>query len=132
MKVKPGTKVTQTMPDGLRWPAVAISDEEATPTTIVSRTTGLPVDIIVTRADFVSLRESRDGDPYLALTNETVQYGYRPVTEPRFSTIVGLDATEDGEKMSLQALLDAHGLSYSAFQAGNFETRRASGSAADL
>ena len=132
MKVTIGSKVTQTLPSGLRWPAVAISEETSEVTTITSRTTGLPVDITVTRADFISLRETREGDAYLALTNETVQYGYRPVVEPRFNSVVGLDATEEGAKMSLQDLMDLHGVSYAAFQAGNFEARREAVSAADL
>ena len=132
MKVSIGSKGTITLPSGTRFPAVAISDEVATPTTIVNRD-GQPVDIIVTRADFISLRVPREGgDPYLALTNETVQYGFKPTLEPRFSTVEGLDATADGEKMTLQMLLDAHGVSYSAFQASNFEARQAAVSAADL
>ena len=69
---------------------------------------------------------------YLALTTEVVQYGYRPVAEPRFSTVVGLDATEDGEKMSLQSLIEAHGNSFSEWQRNNFEARRGATAAEDL
>lgn len=132
MKVQIGTKVTQPLPNGLRWPAVAISDEVAEKVTVINRSTQQPVDITVTRADFISLRETRDGEKYLALTTEVVQYGYRPVAEPRFSSIVGLDATEDGEKIGLQTLIETHGLSFSEWQAKNFEARKGATSAADL
>lgn len=132
MKVQIGTKVTQPLPNGLRWPAVAISDEVAEKVTVINRSTQQPVEITVTRADFISLRETRDGEKYLALTTEVVQYGYRPVAEPRFSTVVGLDATEEGEKIGLQALIEAHGLSFSEWQRNNFEARRGATAAEDL
>jgi hypothetical protein len=128
MNVKPGTKVTNTMPDGLAWPAVCMSEMTSTP-----GQTRDGVAVVITRADFVSLRETKDGEPYLAFTNETVSFGYKPVALPRFDAVVGLDATEDGEKLSLQALMDLHKVSYSAFQKENYETRRgAAVSAADL
>jgi hypothetical protein len=132
MHAKVGTKVTQPLPNGLRWPAIAISDESAEKVTVINRSTGLPVDITVTRADFISLRETREGEKYLALTTEVVQYGYRPVAEPRFSSVVGLDATEDGEVITLQSLIETHGLSFSEWQAKNFEARRGATAAADL
>lgn len=132
MKVKVGTKVTIPLPNGLRWPAVAISDESAEKVTVINRSTQQPVEIAVTRADFISLRETREGQKYLALTTEVVQYGYRPVAEPRFAPVVGLDATEDGEKITLQSLLEAHGASYSEWQAANFAARRGATDAADL
>jgi len=132
MKVTIGTKVTNPMPNGLRWPAVAISDETTEKVTVINRSTGLPVEINVTRADFLSQRTTREGETYPSLTTEVVQYGYRPIAEPRFSTIVGLDVTEDGEAINLQTLIEAHGVSFSAWQAKNFEARRGATSAADL
>lgn len=132
MRVKVGTKTTEPMPNGLRWPAIAISDEAPALVTVINKSTGLPVDITVTRADFISLRETREGEKYLALTTEVVQYGYRPIAEPRFSSVVGLDATEDGEVISLQTLMETHGVSFSEWQAKNFETRRGATAAADL
>lgn len=132
MKVQIGAKVTQPLPNGLRWPAVAISDEVAEKVTVINRSTQQPVEITVTRADFISLRETRDGEKYLALTTEVVQYGYRPVAEPRFSTVVGLDATEEGEKIGLQALIESHGQSFSEWQRNNFEARRGATAAEDL
>lgn len=132
MQVKVGSKTTEILPNGFRYPAVAISDETTRVVTIINRTTGLPVDINVTSAEFISLRENRDGEKYTALTTETIQFGYRPVMEPRFNSIVGLDATENGEKLGLQALVEAHGATHSAWLAKNFEARRGATAAADL
>lgn len=132
MKVTVGTKATIPLPNGLRWPAVAISDETPERVTVMNRSTGKPVEITVTRADFISLRETREGESYLSLTTEVVQYGYRPIAEPRFSSLTGLDATPEGEKVTLQALMETHGASYSKWQAANFETRRGATDAADL
>lgn len=123
MQVRIGDKVTENMPTGLRWPGVAISDQTSEKVTIINRRTGQPVEITVTRADFISLRESREGEKYLALSTEVIQYGYRPVMEPRFNAIVGLDATPDGEIITLQDLVENHGVSYSAWQAANFAAR---------
>jgi hypothetical protein len=132
MRVSVGTKVTQPLPNGLRWPAVAITDEVAETVTVINRSTGLPVDIKVTRADFISLRETREGAKYLALTTEVVQYGYRPVAEPRLSNVVGLDFEEDGTQIDGQTLIERHGATYSEWQAGQFEARRGATNAADL
>lgn len=132
MHAKIGTKVTQPLPNGLRWPAVAVSDEVSEPITVISRSTGLPVTIAVTRADFISLRETRDGVKYLAMTTEVVQYGYRPIAEPRFSNVIGLDVTEEGALIGLQELVEGHGESYSKWQAAQFEARRGATNAADL
>jgi len=132
MKVRIGTKVTTPMPNGLLWPAVAITEETSEQVTVVNRTTQEPVDITVTRADFLSLRETREGEKYLALTTEVVQYGYRAVAMPRFSNVEGLDVDENGALLGLQEVLDAHGVSYSKWQEGNFEARRGATAAADL
>ena len=124
------TKATITMANGLRWPAVQVSDVTAEPVTIVNRSTGKPVDITVTRANFVSLRETRpdpetgEASKYLVLSSEVVQYGFRPITEMRFSTVAGLDATADGEKIGLQELLDKAGEARATFLQGQFEARR--------
>jgi hypothetical protein len=132
MRVKVGTKTTEPMVTGLRWPAIAIEDETEHLVTVINRSTGQPVDITVTRADFISLRETREGEQYLALTNEVVQYGYRPVAMPRLTTIVGLDATEDGEVIPLQSLIEKHALSFSEWQAKNYEARKGVTAAADI
>lgn len=132
MRVQVGSKVTQPLPNGLRWPAIAITDETPEKVIVINKSTGLPVEITVSRADFISLRETREGEQYLAMTTEVVQYGYRPVAEPRFSTVVGLDATEDGEVITLQSLIEKHGASFSEWQAKNFEARRGVSNAADL
>jgi len=124
MQVTVGTKATTPMPDGRRHPAIAVSEPTSEKVVIINRQTGQPVEITVSRADFISLREARDGSKYLALTTEVVQYGYRPIAEPRFSAVVGLDASEDGEVLSLDALMEAHGASFSEWQAKNFEARR--------
>lgn len=132
MRVKVGSKTTEPMPNGLRWPAVAVSDEAPEKVTVINRSTGQPVDITVTRADFISLRETREGEKYLALTTEVVQYGYRPIAEPRHSNVIGLDVTEDGEVISVQKLMELHGASFSAWQASNFEARRGASNAESL
>ena len=94
----------------------------------------LRTDITVVRADTISLRTTRDGVPFLAYSNETVTFGFRNVMKPRLSTIVGLDATEDGEVIDLQTLLDLQGADESKHVAGLFEARQNPGttSAADL
>jgi hypothetical protein len=127
-----GTKVTTPMPNGLRWPAIAISDLKATPTTVVNKVTGQPVVIEVTRFKCISLRETKAGEKYLAISTEVNDYGYRPVAEPRFSTVVGLDATEDGEVITLAQIMEMHGKSYSEWASKNFEARRGATDAADL
>jgi len=125
-----GTKATTTMANGLRWPAVQVSDVTAEEVTVVKRSTGKPVDIIVTRANFVSLRKTKPDpetgveSPYLTVSSEVIQYGFRPITEMRFSTVVGLDATEEGEKIDLQTLLDKAGEARAEFLQGRFEARR--------
>lgn len=132
MKTKIGQKTTISLPNGLRWPFIVLTDETTTKTEVVNRQTNAKVVIDVTRVDGISFRQTREGADYLALTSEVVQYGYRPVMEPRFSTIVGLDATEDGEKMSLQTLVERHGAAYGAWQEENFAKRAAIVDAEDL
>lgn len=130
MQVKVGSKVTIGLPNGLRWPGVAISDETSERVTIVSRTTNLPVEITVSRFDVISLRESRAGDKYLALGSEVSHYGYRVVSEPRFNAIIGLDVEETGEPIGLQALIESHGAARSVWQAAQFEARQGATDAA--
>jgi hypothetical protein len=132
MAIKVGDKVTAPMPNGLRWPGVAITNAVPETVNVLNKRTNERVDITVTRYKVITLRETREGEKYLALSSEVEDWGYRPVAEPRFSTIVGLDATEDGEKMGLQALIEAHGISYSEFQRNNFEARRGATAAEDL
>jgi hypothetical protein len=132
VKTQIGMKTTISLPSGTRWPFIVISDETAEKKVIVNRTTNAPVEITITRVDGISLRTTREGVEYLALTSEVVQYGYRPVMEPRFSTVVGLDATPEGEKISLQMLVEAHGASYSKWQEANYAARNTVVAADDL
>jgi hypothetical protein len=132
VKTQQGMKTTISLPNGTRFPAVAVGIEERSTKEIVNRTTNAKVIIEITRVDVISLRETREGEKYLALTSEVVQYGYRPIMEPRFSTMVGIDATPEGEKITLQGLMEAHGTAYSAWQEANFAARNTVVDAADL
>ena len=125
-----GDKTTITMADGRRWPAIQTSETTFETVTVTNRATSLPVDITVSRANHVSLRRTKPDPetgvetPYLTVSSEVENYGFRPITELRFSTVVGLDATEDGEKISLQSLLDAAGEARATFLQGRFEARK--------
>ena len=131
MKIEIGTKATTPMPGGLMWPAVAVGDVTETTQTVVDRTTNQPVEIIVSRADFVSLRETKEGEKYLAFSNEVINFGYRAVALPRFDAVVGLDVAEDGTILTLADLLNLHAVSYGKFAAEQFAARKAT-AAADL
>ena len=73
------------------------------------------------------------GRPHTAVTSEVVMYGYRIVATPRFESVVGLDADEDGAIIPLAVSMAKHAESYSKWQAGNFEVARgAAVAAADL
>jgi len=123
VKAHVGMKATISLPDGRRHPGIVISDESATFVTKVNPTTNAQVTFPVTRVDIITLRETREGVQYLALTSEVVQYGYRPIMEPRFSTVIGLDASPEGERLDLQTLIEAHGVTYAAWQAANYAAR---------
>lgn len=129
MQAKIGSKVTITLPDGRMYPARVVDDPVASPFTLRDGT-----EITVVRADTISLRTTRAEEPFLAYSNETVTFGFRNVMKPRLSTIVGLDATEDGEVIDLQTLLDLQGADESKHVAGQYEARQNPGttSAADL
>lgn len=137
MKVSAGDKITVSLANGVPWPAVAITDEVATP-----RVTRSGVDIIVTTFDCISQRISLEeqakkdaGEPfetYLALTNEVAMYGFRVVARPRHSNIVGLDVTADGTLITDEELTETQGLSYSAFQKAQFDLRNGATDALDL
>jgi hypothetical protein len=116
-------KATITLITGLRWPGVVASDESTTLVEKVNPTTNVKVTFPVTRVDIMTLRETREGEKYLALTNEVVQYGYRPIMEEREGNIVGLDIDENKKRLTLQALRDLHGVSYSAWQAAGYAAR---------
>ena len=131
MKIAIGTKVTTPMPGGLMWPAVVVGDLTSTTQTVIDRTTNEPVEIEVTRFDAISLRETREGEKYLAFSNEVANFGYRVVALPRFDAVVGLDATEEGEVITLADLLNLHAVSYGKFAAEQFAARKAT-AAADL
>lgn len=128
-----GTKVTTPMPDGLLWPAVAVSELTVTKTIVINRNTGAPVEIDVSRFTALSIRTPKDGGPaYLALSTEVRDYGYRPVAMPRFTNIVGLDVDQNGALISLEEAMETHGVSYSKWAASNFEARNGVTAAADL
>ena len=132
MKIQSGSKVTISIANGQRFPGTVVEVEDPTTKNIVNRVTNKVVEITITRAIVMTQRVSRAGETYLALTSEVNMYGYRPIMEPRFSTVVGLDATPEGEKISLQDLMDAHGVSYTKWQEANFAARNEIVDAADL
>lgn len=132
MKIQSGTKVTIPIANGQRFPGVVVEVEDSTTKTVVNRQTNAPVEIEISRAIVISQRVSRAGETYLAMTSEVNMYGYRPIMEPRFSTVVGLDATPEGEKIGLQTLLDTHGESFSKWQEANYAARTTVVDANDL
>jgi hypothetical protein len=132
VKIQSGTKVTISIANGQRFPGVVVEVEEPTTKSVVNRTTNALVEIVISRAMVITQRVSRAGETYLALTSEVNMYGYRPIMEPRFSTVVGLDATPEGEKITLQGLLDQHGESFSKWQEANFAARNTVVDADDL
>jgi len=133
VKTALGTTATISMPDGLLWPAIALGDETSEKVTVIDRRTSKPVEITVTRNDFLSLRTPKEeGEPYLRLSNEVVMYGYKVVTNPRVRKIVGLDVDADGVLLDLQDLIDAVQTSDAAFRAAGFTARHGVTAAADL
>ncbi len=118
-----GQKISFNTADGRTLPGIVISEEKATPTQVRNRSTGLLVDIIVTRVDVVSLRVSREGNTYLQISSEVVQYGYAPKMLPRFTDVVGLDIDEDGKSLSLQAVIDKVAADREAFINGLYTAR---------
>jgi len=74
------------------------------------------------RADVISLRETNPANGpvrrYLRKTNEDLGFYF-----PREETIVGLDATEDGEKLSVGALGHLAMQDTMAFQASRLAAR---------
>lgn len=128
-----GTKVTTPMPDGLQWPAIAISELTTTQATKLNAATGVTATFDVTRFTAISLRVPKDGgEPYTAISTEVKDYGYRPIAMPRFSNVVGLDVTEDGEILSLEALTEKHAANLATWQANNFAQRAATVGVEDL
>lgn len=77
---------------------------------------GQMVNIPVLRAEMISLRETNPANgpvtTYLTPSIENLRF-----TLPRFNTVVGLDVTEDGEKIDLQKLTELTAESMAAFQA---------------
>lgn len=136
MKTYVGLKITTPMADGRPYPAIVLTPETSEEVTVAKKVDGIPtgetVDIIVTRAEVLSLRDTREGDKYLAVTNEVIQYGYRSVAMPRFSSVIGLDVDADGTLRTLEQNMAEHEVSYSEWQQGNFQNRRGIVSAADL
>lgn len=139
-----GDKATVPMPNGLRWPAVCVSEPTHTPTVVTNKSTNQPTTIDVIRQDFISLRETNPINPltgeaqdvskYLTLTTEVVQYGYRPIAEARSTNVEGLDIVEggNGEVISLDRLKELRGEAFSAFQLTQFNLRRGATDAASL
>lgn len=77
---------------------------------------GALVNIPVQRADIITLRETNPAlgpvRKYLTMTSENLRF-----TFPRFDAVVGLDATEDGDKISLRELVALTAASTAEFQA---------------
>ena len=129
MNTQIGDKTTITIPNGVRFPAIVVGHE--TEEDFVLRSGDK---IKVTRVDVISYRTQRDNpdESYLYYSNETVMFGYKPQMHPRFSTVVGLDATPEGAKIGLQEIIDAQAAQYSEFLAGRAASRSAVTSADDL
>lgn len=76
---------------------------------------GALINIPVMRAEMISLRETNPArgevETYLTLTVENLRF-----TLPRFSKVVGLDVTADGELLDLQALTDLTAASMAEYQ----------------
>lgn len=118
-----GQKVTFALPDGRPIDGIVISDETVAPATVINKTTGQPVNIAVSRVDVLSQRTSLEGVTFRTISSEVVQYGYAPKMQPRFNSIVGLDATADGEKIVLQALMESVATDRQAFLKGLYDAR---------
>jgi hypothetical protein len=123
VKTHIGQKVSFNLPDGRSVPGIVLSDESTTPTEVTNRTTGAKITVAVTRVDVISQRTSREGVTYRTISSEVVQYGYAPKMLPRFNAIVGLDATADGEKITLQQAIDSVATDREAFLNGLYTAR---------
>lgn len=123
MRTHIGQKVSFNLPDGRSIDGIVISDVETVPTTVRNRTSGALVDIAVTRVSVLSQRESLEGVVYKTITDEVVNYGYSPKMTPRFNSIAGLDADENGEAITLQANIDTVKADRESFLKGLFDAR---------
>jgi hypothetical protein len=82
-------------------PALCIGDE-----TEAQAFTKDGTEVIAKFNNFISLRPRLDGGSYLKISNEQTDFGRLVKTLPRFSNVVGLDVTADGEIITLAALMD--------------------------
>lgn len=137
MIVKTGDMVSISLANGVVWPAVAITDEVKEPG---NTRDGTPIQIA--RFDCISQRISREEqakkdaglpyETYKALTSEVSTFGFRPVARPRFTAVVGLDVTADGEKITVASVVEEQEKSYSDFQLAQFNLRNGATDAGDL
>lgn len=84
------------------------------PSYYLTVTTAAGKEIRTERAPVVSLRTTLDGEPYTVLGDENVDYRFMA---PRKSTVIGIDATEDGEKIEVDDLITLANESFRALLA---------------
>ena len=85
--------------------------------------------ITVERCQAVSLRTTLDGEPYLHLSDENVDLRFMPL---RDKTVVGLDATEDGERITAAELTQIVAANFTAFIAEQANKTAAPADGSDL
>ena len=89
-------------------------------------------EIVAEFADFVSLRPRLDGGSYLKISTEQTNFGRLVKALPRFTNIVGLDVTADGEIISLAALMERVTADTGDFLTGLWDASHGAVSAEDL
>ena len=123
-QVRKGDKVSARMGDGRFVPAIALEDAVATIQNYTDRLTGEIGEVTVTRFDALSIRHRKDdNEPYLMVSNETANYGYKVIALPRFTSIVGLDVDEDGKRLSIATLMEQVQAASEAFGLAQFDAR---------
>lgn len=127
-----GQKATVPMADGRMHPGIATSGPSFEEKTIINRVTKQPVVITIERQNFVQLRDRLDGEKYITVTPEVVQYGYKQGVMERFDDVIGLDVEADGTLRSLQTNLTAAVESRAKFLAEQYALRHNVTAAADL
>jgi len=75
---------------------VALAERPASNGTILPART-----LTVERCQVISQRKTLEGEPYLAISDENIDFRFMPL---RDKAIVGLDATEEGEKLTAAQL----------------------------
>ena len=106
-------------------PGVVVGESIESTVQVASRDpqrAGQMVNIPVVRADIITLRETNPAlgevREYLTITPENLRF-----TTPRFQAIVGLDATEGGEKLSVKDLIGLTEKSMADFQLARLASR---------